>query len=79
MEIEYGGINKRYDLFWEGMAFEKENNLQKAIETYIAYADSLAFLDKHIPTIGYQIFMIDLISLYKLSIILTSMLKVAVN
>ncbi len=49
MEIEYGGINKRYDLFWEGMAFEKENNLQKAIETYIAYADSLAFLDKHIP------------------------------
>jgi len=49
MEIEYKEINKRYELFWEGMGFEKENNLQKAIETYKAYADSLAFLDKHIP------------------------------
>jgi tetratricopeptide (TPR) repeat protein len=42
---------KRYDLFWLGMKYEGENDLQKAIETYLTYSEALAFENGFIPHI----------------------------
>ena len=43
MNTEFKDIDKRYDLFWLGMKYEKENNFQQAIETYLLYSEALAF------------------------------------
>jgi len=51
MNTDYKDIDKRYNLFWLGMKYEGENNLEKAIETYISYSESLAFADRFIPHI----------------------------
>jgi tetratricopeptide (TPR) repeat protein len=51
MNTEFKDIDKRYDLFWLGMKYEKENNFQQAIETYLLYSEALAFADRYIPHI----------------------------
>lgn len=51
MNTEFKDIDKRYDLFWLGMKYEKENNVQQAIETYLLYSEALAFADRYIPHI----------------------------
>lgn len=51
MNTEFKDIDKRYDLFWLGMKYEKENNFQQAIETYLLYSEALAFADRYIPLI----------------------------
>lgn len=51
MNTDYMDIDNRYNLFWLGMKYEGENNLEKAIETYIGYSESLAFADRFIPHI----------------------------
>ena len=51
MNTEFKDIDKRYNLFWLGMKYEKENNFQQAIETYLLYSEALAFADRYIPHI----------------------------
>ena len=51
MNTEFKDIDKRYDLFWLGMKYEKEDNFQQAIETYLLYSEALAFADRYIPHI----------------------------
>lgn len=51
MSSDYEDVNKRYDLFWLGMSYERENNLQKAIDTFLLYADALAPKDRYLPHI----------------------------
>jgi tetratricopeptide (TPR) repeat protein len=51
LNTEFKDIDKRYDLFWLGMKYEKENNFQQAIETYLLYSEALAFADRYIPHI----------------------------
>ena len=51
MNTEFKDIDKRYDLFWLGMKYEKENNFQQAIETYLLYSETLAYADRYIPHI----------------------------
>ena len=51
MDIDYKDIDKRYDLFWSGMKYEKENNFHQAIDTYLVYSEALAFADRYIPHI----------------------------
>ena len=51
MNTEFKDIDNRYDLFWLGMKYEKENNFQQAIETYLLYSEALAFADRYIPHI----------------------------
>lgn len=51
MNTEFKDIYKRYDLFWLRMKYEKENNFQQAIETYLLYSEALAFADRYIPHI----------------------------
>jgi tetratricopeptide (TPR) repeat protein len=51
MNTEFKDIDKRYDLFWLGMKYEKENNFQQAIETYLLYSEALAFENRFIPHI----------------------------
>ena len=51
MNTEFKDIDKRYDLFWLGMKYEKENNFQQAIETYLLYSEALAFADRYLPHI----------------------------
>ena len=51
MNTEFKDIDNRYDLFWLGMKYKKENNFQQAIETYLLYSEALAFADRYIPHI----------------------------
>lgn len=51
MNTEFKDIDNRYNLFWLGMKYEKENNFQQAIETYLLYSEALAFADRYIPHI----------------------------
>ena len=51
MNTEFKDIDKRYDLFWLGMKYEKENNFEQSIETYLLYSEALAFENRFIPHI----------------------------
>jgi len=75
MNTEFKDINKRYDLFWSVMKYEKENNVQQAIETYLLYSEALAFATDIFLTFVFQLFMINLICHLKLFITLNSMSK----
>lgn len=49
MNMKEGSLQKIQHFYWLGRKYEEEDNIEKAIESYMEYSTHLADKDKHIP------------------------------